>query len=401
MIELSIHKKLGNKLLNLDFQITKGEFLGVIGPSGSGKTTLLRILAGLTNFDEGKLMVNGLLWNKNTKIITKPQQRKGAFVFQDFALFPNMTVGENLNFANDVIDEKLKEYFIKELKIHVNKYPKHLSGGEKQRVAIVRALLSKPDFLLLDEPFSALDKKLKNRVAELLAEYHHKQKCTVVLVSHDEELVGKIADNILEFSENSAPRFQRPLRFEKNAIQGVVLAGGQSSRMGTDKGFLKIGEDTFTETLIHKIERVTNHQAVLSANSAKYGEFGRKVISDNFSGKGPLAGLEAVMKRKSADYYLMVSCDSPLVSEELLNQLIQKAKEIKQTVWVKSNGKIHPLIAVYHQSLYSDILNRVSKNELRIQDLLDTKQVSFLEMKSSDELINFNTKEDYQFIKNQ
>ncbi len=390
MININYHKTLGSQDIIFDLKVEKGAFLGVTGPSGVGKTTLLRVLAGLESLGKGNLVVDEKLWSKDEKIIVKPQKRKIAFVFQEDTLFPHLSVEENLDFSSGFSGDEFKEYLIKKLNIAITKYPKQLSGGEKQRVAIARALLSKADYLLLDEPFSALDKELKQTVAQLLTTYHKNHGCTIVLVSHDEELVRKITDKTicLGISPN-----------EKPTVQGVVLAGGKSTRMGTDKGFLKLDNRNFTEILIDKIEKVTSEKVVISANLATYEQFNRVLVTDNYLERGALGGLEAVMSKQQADYYLVVSCDSPLVSEELLKNLIQKSIKTKRSVWVKSAEKVHPLIAVYHKDMYKEILNRIVTSDLKMQNLLTTNQIDFLEIKETEELQNFNTPEEFKTIK--
>lgn len=205
MIILDIQKKLQatNGDLNLDIQYTieKGTFVTIYGASGVGKTSTLRMLAGLLQPDSGSITVNGLDWyNKDQKVNLKPQQRKVGVVFQDYALFPNMTVRENLEFAlqknqhTKRIDELISIVELGEL---VHRKPETLSGGQKQRVALARALVQEPEILLLDEPLSALDLKIRMKLQDYLLKIHRQYGLTTILISHDISEVVKLSDKVI------------------------------------------------------------------------------------------------------------------------------------------------------------------------------------------------------------
>ncbi len=201
MIKVNVKKKLkgykGDFTLDVDFELEKGKFLSVFGKSGHGKTTLLRIIAGLEKPDEGYIEFNGKVYfDSNKKINLPPQKRNVGFVFQDFALFPNMTVYENLAFVNRNernINEILKKLEIYELK---DRYPSTLSGGQKQRVALGRALIRNPEILLLDEPLSALDESIRLKLQDEIKKLHNEYGLTSILVSHDKKEVFKLADRV-------------------------------------------------------------------------------------------------------------------------------------------------------------------------------------------------------------
>jgi molybdate transport system ATP-binding protein len=206
MIEIDIHKNLksasGDMLLNINTTIEQGSLVTLYGKSGAGKTTILRILGGLINPDEGKIIVNGTTWHDSSrKINLKPQKRKVGFVFQDYALFPNMTVKENLLFAlnkgqNTQVIQNLIE--IIELGELQNRKPETLSGGQKQRVALARALVQKPSILMLDEPLSALDSEIRFKLQQYILKVHREFGLTTILISHDISEIIRMSDKVLE-----------------------------------------------------------------------------------------------------------------------------------------------------------------------------------------------------------
>ncbi|WP_281636492.1 sulfate/molybdate ABC transporter ATP-binding protein [Flavobacterium marginilacus] len=205
MIEFKISKKLqsasGEMILNLDFQVKENDFVTLYGASGSGKTTTLQILSGLINPDKGIIKVNNAVWlDTNSKINLPPQKRKIGYVFQDYALFPNMSVRENLTFALEkgqdktIVDELLQTMELVSLQ---HQKPNQLSGGQQQRVALARALVRKPDILLLDEPLSAIDTEMRLKLQDYLLEVHRKYNLTTILVSHDISEIYKLSDQVI------------------------------------------------------------------------------------------------------------------------------------------------------------------------------------------------------------
>ena len=191
MIKAVIKRSLPGFDLNVDFSVNR-ELLAVLGPSGSGKTMTLQCIAGLTKPDEGRIELNGkVLYDSEAGINLPPQKRKVGFVFQNYALFPHMTVTENVAYSIRHLPITEVNQKVERLMNIMNviplaaRYPRQLSAGQQQRVAIARALAHDPEVLLLDEPFSALDSQLKERLElELLAlqtEYHG----SMILVTHD------------------------------------------------------------------------------------------------------------------------------------------------------------------------------------------------------------------------
>ncbi len=231
MIEVSISKKLddgaGNLNLCLAFTVNEGELLAVHGPSGAGKTSLIRMIAGLLQPDDGKITVAGQSWfHKEERINLKPQQRDIGVVFQDYALFPNMTVSENISYAlgkdhsRDIVDEMLD---FMELTNHRDKKPDLLSGGQKQRAALARSIVRKPKILLLDEPTSALDTALRFRMQDYIANIHTQFGLTTILVSHDMLEVARLASRVLvieqgEVKASGLPKDVLPIKMLSEMI---------------------------------------------------------------------------------------------------------------------------------------------------------------------------------------
>ena len=200
-LDLNIKKTLHtvDGIIDLDVKISanKGEIITVFGKSGAGKTTLLRLIAGLTDAKSGNIIVNNKIWYNSVKQINlETQKRKTGFVFQDYALFPNMTVRQNLLFANNnkkEIDELLNLTGLNEFK---NRKPTKLSGGQKQRVALARALVTKPDLLLLDEPLAALDHEMRQELQDEIIKINKKHEVTIILVSHDLAEIFKLSKKV-------------------------------------------------------------------------------------------------------------------------------------------------------------------------------------------------------------
>ncbi len=224
MIKIDIKKSLftadGIIDLTINKEIKQGEFVTLFGKSGSGKTTFLRILAGLETPQSGKIVVDDEVWFDSSKKINIPVQKRNiGFVFQDYALFPNMCVRRNLEFAlknkKEIhkVDEILK---IMEIENLSNMKPENLSGGQKQRVALARTLMTNPKILLLDEPLSALDNSLRLKLQEELAFIHNKFNITSILVSHDISEVFKLSNRVLKISLGKIIEDETPSKLFSN-----------------------------------------------------------------------------------------------------------------------------------------------------------------------------------------
>jgi len=184
-------------LSNVSLEIEGGQFVSVIGPSGCGKSTLLRIIAGLDHATKGSVQIEN------------SSSRNSGFVFQEYALFPWMTVLENISLGPEMQGEPLKERTDKALNYidrfalagFADKYPKELSGGMKQRVAIARTLVNEPSIILMDEPFGALDSQTRSMMQEFLHEIWFESKKTILFVTHNIDEAIYLSDTIVGLSK--------------------------------------------------------------------------------------------------------------------------------------------------------------------------------------------------------
>ena len=187
-------------LNDVNFDVQEGEFVCILGPSGCGKTTLLRVIAGLESQSEGEINQNNIDIS-----LLPPDQRDFGIVFQSYALFPNLSVKENISFGlktrkqnKNEIDRRVDELLtLVGLSDHINKYSSQLSGGEQQRVALARALAPSPGLLLLDEPLSALDAKVRQHLRLEIKNLQRKLGVTTIMVTHDQEEALTMADRII------------------------------------------------------------------------------------------------------------------------------------------------------------------------------------------------------------
>jgi len=215
-----------NALNNVSLNLQKGKVLVVMGPSGSGKSTLIRTINGLESFDKGKLNVLGIEIDSNfdERKINKIRRRVGM-VFQQFNLFPHLTILENITLAPVNVQkrphyeaEEFGMYLLTQMGIdsHAKKYPSQLSGGEQQRVAIVRALALKPEILLFDEPTSALDPERINEVLDAMRNLA-KQGMSMVIVTHEIDFAKEVSDQVLFLDSGKVIETSSPDIFFSNA----------------------------------------------------------------------------------------------------------------------------------------------------------------------------------------
>lgn len=212
-------------LKNINFEIEKGKFYTLLGPSGCGKTTILRIIAGFTDVSNGKVTLNG-------EDVTKlpPNKRKVNTVFQDYALFPHMNVFENIAFGlrlkktpENIIKEKVADALkMVQLSGYENREISQMSGGQQQRVAIARALVNEPEVLLLDEPLSALDLKLRTDMQYELRELQQRLGITFIFVTHDQEEALAMSDEIFVMSKGEIVQSGTPVDIYDEPINRFV-----------------------------------------------------------------------------------------------------------------------------------------------------------------------------------
>lgn len=214
MLELkNIRKSFGKNVIlkNISLSINNGEIVSILGPSGSGKTTLLNLILGITDIENGNLILDG-------KDITKVPMEKRGFniVFQDYALFPNLNAYENITYglknkpnisSKEEVDDLIKLLGLEE---HLNKNINQLSGGQKQRVALARTMVMKPKILLLDEPLSALDGVIKESIKEKIKTIAKDFNLTTIIVTHDPEEALTLSDKVLIIDHGEISQFGKP-----------------------------------------------------------------------------------------------------------------------------------------------------------------------------------------------
>ncbi|RKS87820.1 sulfate transport system ATP-binding protein [Orbus hercynius] len=218
-----------NALKNINFTIEQGEFAALLGPSGCGKTTLLRMIAGLE-----ATMAGEIYFDQQNVTHQSAQLRDIGFVFQNYALFRHMTVAKNIAFGLRIkasvfkrdsltINRRVKELLeLVQLETLADRYPDQLSGGQRQRVALARALATKPKVLLLDEPFSALDAKVRKDLRRWLRNFHHDINVTSIFVTHDQEEALEVADKIILMNQGKIEQIGTPEQVYKKPQTAFV-----------------------------------------------------------------------------------------------------------------------------------------------------------------------------------
>ena len=242
----NIYKRYGDFLAsdNVSFGIEKGKLVALLGPSGSGKTTLLRMIAGLENPNSGDIFIDG------KRVNDIPASKRGiGFVFQNYALFRYMTVFDNVAFGLELqkmpkkqIKERVKELLeLTGLSGMEKRYPNQLSGGQRQRVAFARALAPNPQVLLLDEPFAAIDAKVRTELRSWLKEMVEKLGITSIFVTHDQDEAVEVADEIIITNHGTIEQMGTPVEIYKSpGTPFVAKFIGRSSGVeeyGKLKGF--------------------------------------------------------------------------------------------------------------------------------------------------------------------
>ena len=226
-------------LKDINISIKKGEFICLLGPSGCGKTSLLRIIAGLERENSGTISLEN---NDITKLSTR--ERNVGIVFQSYALFPNMTGEENITFGlknKKLQDNKIKEILNETVKLVqlggiAKKYPSEMSGGQMQRIALARAIAMEPNILLLDEPLSALDAKVRSKLRYEIKELQKKLKITTIMVTHDQEEALSMGDRIVVMNSGKIEQIGTPEEIYNNPLNSFV-----ADFIGTTN-IIKLGE---------------------------------------------------------------------------------------------------------------------------------------------------------------
>jgi putative 2-aminoethylphosphonate ABC transporter ATP-binding protein len=257
---------------DVDLVIAPAEFICFLGPSGCGKTTLLRIITGFEQQSTGNVIYDGKVIND-----VIPQKRDFGIVFQSYALFPNMTVHQNVAFGlkmrkmpSTLISERVKEILqLVGLSEWATHYPSELSGGQQQRVALGRALAIKPKVLLLDEPLSALDAKIRVRLRTVIKKLQEELGITMIYVTHDQEEALALADRVAIMREGEIRQIGSPFEVYKKPRTSFIaeFVGTSNFITGTkSNGKVKFGKLEFTVTNLEQIDRETVYLAIRPEN---------------------------------------------------------------------------------------------------------------------------------------
>ena len=243
---------------NVSLDVETGSLVALLGPSGSGKSTLLRLIAGLEGSDSGRIWITGEEATERSV-----QDRQVGFVFQHFALFKHRTVRQNVAFGlelrrwkRDAIKRRVDELLdLVQLKGYGSRFPSQLSGGQRQRVALARALAVQPRVLLLDEPFSALDAKVRKELRAWLRNLHDEMHVTTVIVTHDQEEAMEVADRIVVMNEGRIEQIGSPAEIYDQpatpfvmSFVGAVNVVPRSALLAQDSGQAKPTPSRQSET---------------------------------------------------------------------------------------------------------------------------------------------------------
>ncbi len=278
MLEVNIKKKLPGFSLDAAFSIER-EILAILGPSGCGKSLTIQCIAGLVRPDQGRIVLNGkVLYDGQLGINLPPQSRKVGLVFQNYALFPHLTVGQNVAFGIQHLSKaEIKDkvtILLQKMKLQglEGRYPHQLSGGQQQRVALARALAPEPELLLLDEPFSALDTQVKEQLLYELYELHNYYRGSILFVTHNVaeaySLCSKMAvyggGKLLQFGDKQDV-VEGPATLEAAKLLGVenFLQGVVTCQEGNEVCVQVKGLDSEVKALIPDNKKITMNQPVI------------------------------------------------------------------------------------------------------------------------------------------
>jgi multiple sugar transport system ATP-binding protein len=298
----------------IDLEISDNEFLVLVGPSGCGKSSTLRMIAGLEEIDEGKIIIGEKIVNE-----LEPRERNVSMVFQNYALYPHMTVEENLGFSLKIagmkktdIDTRVAEAAgILDIKEFLQRKPAQLSGGQRQRVAMGRAIVRRPDVFLFDEPLSNLDAKLRNQMRTEIKRLHQKVETTIVYVTHDQVEAMTLADRIVIMKDGIIEQIGTPLDlFETPATKFVATFIGSpsmniiSSTIEKDQGKYVMK----TEDGISIPVPVSKQDTVKEGQKISFGFRAEDIVPLKFGNK----------PSQSWDYKSKVNLSEPLGTETLI-----------------------------------------------------------------------------------
>jgi glucose/arabinose transport system ATP-binding protein len=247
-------------LKDIDLTVESGKSFGIVGPSGAGKTTLMRIIAGLDVPNIGEIYFGDQLVSKNGKLIISPEKRNIGMVFQNWALYPNMTAYDNIAFPliSHHLNKETTEKRVKDVAITLGvenvltHYPREMSGGQQQRVSLARALVKNPSILILDEPFSNLDAAMRDSARALVKKIQDELKITTLIVSHDPADIFSIASQAGVLLDGKFVQIDSPLRIYNQPkslgvaklVGDIITLSGNIETEG-DKKFVKVANLKF------------------------------------------------------------------------------------------------------------------------------------------------------------
>jgi molybdate transport system ATP-binding protein len=366
MLRFEVHKSLdmegGKELLRANGELPSGGLGVVHGASGAGKSTLLKVLAGVLKGERERIRFGEERWaDAERGVRLSARKRAATLLFQRTMLFPNMSVEKNLRSAlpkgkgKEPVNEWIERAGLTSLR---SSKPAKLSGGQRQRVGILRALAAFPKLLLLDEPFSALDDRNRQRMIALIDEVRKREGMSVLIASHEplEEELELDRTWCLEEGELRSVE-ERPsatmLRMDgldrrEERILGVVLAGGKSRRMGRDKGLMEVDGKRMAQHSLDALEALTDARLIVSKNPS-YAEFGVPIVPDLWPDHGPLGGILTAFLASDADEILVLPCDMPYMEEKVLRGLLDGRGGPGISI-AQDRGKWEPLVGIYPRS---------------------------------------------------
>ena len=308
--EISKSYGMQNVLRNFSLNIESGEIISVVGSSGSGKTTLLRLISGLEMPDDGQITLKNEIVASNNNFV-RPEDRDCSLVFQDYALFPNMSMRQNIYFGKNSENnkEKIEQLIeITDIESILEKFPHQCSGGEQQRVALVRSLAINPSLVLMDEPLSNLDQSLKANLALVIRNLLKKFKTTAVIVTHDIMDAMEISDRIIVIDKGEVMQ---------NGLSNELYSNPQSKKIALlfgDTNFIPL--KMFPESKNKFFDTETNEDLI----SIRPNQFSL-YDEDLASGKKVFVGKIEVIREVASEHKIELECKDLLLKVSLSSQI--------------------------------------------------------------------------------